>query len=178
MKCFHCRVDFCWACMRLRTNCKAWQCNNGAPFRNAIPARSGGNGDDQAEDSILTVIDHLLDRPYPHLKFYDGMILFGCLVLRNWVPLLDLGGAGQIFSFLFFKSLPFAVTLAVIFGVEWERFRSQTQTQQHNPPGPHMQNLTGHFRPPNNNAQSISRVRQRLEQQMLDQAIARSLVEQ
>ena len=36
VRCGRCRVEFCWACMRTRTSCKAFQCKNGAPFGNAI----------------------------------------------------------------------------------------------------------------------------------------------
>jgi len=36
VRCGRCRVEFCWACMRARTSCKAFQCKNGAPFGDAI----------------------------------------------------------------------------------------------------------------------------------------------
>ncbi len=36
VRCGRCRVEFCWACMRTRTSCKAFQCKNGAPFGNAV----------------------------------------------------------------------------------------------------------------------------------------------
>jgi hypothetical protein len=36
VRCGKCRVNFCWACMRSRTQCKAYKCNNGAPFGNAF----------------------------------------------------------------------------------------------------------------------------------------------
>ncbi|KAL3798644.1 hypothetical protein ACHAW5_008399 [Stephanodiscus triporus] len=36
VKCGRCRVEFCWACMRSRTRCLAYQCTNGAPFGNAF----------------------------------------------------------------------------------------------------------------------------------------------
>ncbi len=36
VKCGRCRVDFCWACMRVRTSCRGYQCTNGAPFGNAF----------------------------------------------------------------------------------------------------------------------------------------------
>ncbi|KAL3793636.1 hypothetical protein ACHAWO_001685 [Cyclotella atomus] len=36
MKCGKCRVTFCWACMRCKSQCKAYQCKNGAPFGNAF----------------------------------------------------------------------------------------------------------------------------------------------
>ena len=36
VRCGRCRVEFCWACMRSRTSCKAFQCKNGAPFGDAV----------------------------------------------------------------------------------------------------------------------------------------------
>jgi len=43
VKCGKCRVDFCWACMRPRTSCRAYECKNGAPFGNGLLA-SGREG--------------------------------------------------------------------------------------------------------------------------------------
>lgn len=36
VKCGRCRVEFCWACMRSRTRCRAYQCKNGADYGNAF----------------------------------------------------------------------------------------------------------------------------------------------
>lgn len=36
VKCGKCRTNFCWACMKPRSQCKAYQCNNGAPYGNAF----------------------------------------------------------------------------------------------------------------------------------------------
>jgi hypothetical protein len=178
MKCVHCRVDFCWACMRLRTNCRPYQCINGAPFQNAVP--NEGNGGDQRDDSILTVIDYLVDRQYPRIHYYDGLVLFGCLVLRNWAPLVDIGGtAGQLVIFLFFKGLPFVVALVMVLSVEWERLTTPTQPQYHNAQeGPNQQDLASLVFPPDNNLRGIGRLEQVLEQQLIGQAIRRSMEEQ
>mmetsp|Transcript_33158 Transcript_33158/g.84702 ORF Transcript_33158/g.84702 Transcript_33158/m.84702 type:complete len:502 (-) Transcript_33158:231-1736(-) len=35
MRCLHCRVHFCWACMRPGQRCGHFGCRNGAPFGNA-----------------------------------------------------------------------------------------------------------------------------------------------
>mmetsp|Transcript_13615 Transcript_13615/g.39003 ORF Transcript_13615/g.39003 Transcript_13615/m.39003 type:complete len:412 (-) Transcript_13615:112-1347(-) len=55
MRCGNCGANFCWACMRLRTSCRAYSCRNGAPFGgNARPPRIGlnglGEGDDNEQD--------------------------------------------------------------------------------------------------------------------------------
>eukprot|EP00956_Cyclotella_meneghiniana_P029554 scaffold71988_cov47-Cyclotella_meneghiniana.AAC.5 len=36
VRCGKCRANFCWACMRLKSKCKAYQCNHGAPYGNAF----------------------------------------------------------------------------------------------------------------------------------------------
>lgn len=51
MRCGNCGANFCWACMRLRTSCRAYSCRNGAPFGgNARPPRIGLNGLEEEED--------------------------------------------------------------------------------------------------------------------------------
>ena len=39
MRCTHCRAQFCWACMQVRTTCAAYGCHYGAPFGEATPGR-------------------------------------------------------------------------------------------------------------------------------------------
>jgi hypothetical protein len=36
VRCGKCGVNFCWACMRCKSQCKAYQCKNGAPYGNAF----------------------------------------------------------------------------------------------------------------------------------------------
>lgn len=56
MQCGKCRAHFCWACMRLRTNCPAFNCNNGAPFGNVT------GGDDAVVEEVegMTIIDRIV----------------------------------------------------------------------------------------------------------------------
>ena len=59
--CQNCKANFCWACMRLRTSCRAYDCHNGARFGNAVPLQGDnivGNAD--APDSLLNRIDSVL----------------------------------------------------------------------------------------------------------------------
>lgn len=56
VRCGKCRVDFCWACMRTRTSCKAFQCTNGAPFGNAVGIGSLLR-DQEAELTLVERID-------------------------------------------------------------------------------------------------------------------------
>jgi len=95
MRCSHCGVGFCWACMRLRTTCRAYKCQNGAPFRNASlfdvdDEQLGGDGGRrrvalQRDGSVLTYIDYILNhRVSPELNFSDGALIVACLIARHW----------------------------------------------------------------------------------------------
>jgi len=100
VKCLRCRADFCWACMRSRTHCKAYQCKNGAPFGNAfgdgsvLAVRAGLNaleGERQAGSTLVERIDHVealalrhlrLTRTFP-MRYVAGAALTGiiCMVV-------------------------------------------------------------------------------------------------
>uniref|UniRef100_A0A7R9W5N6 RING-type domain-containing protein n=1 Tax=Pseudictyota dubia TaxID=2749911 RepID=A0A7R9W5N6_9STRA len=56
MQCGKCKAHFCWACMRLRTNCAAYNCSNGAPFGEATGA------DQPMVDEVdgMTIIDRIV----------------------------------------------------------------------------------------------------------------------
>mmetsp|Transcript_7888 Transcript_7888/g.19679 ORF Transcript_7888/g.19679 Transcript_7888/m.19679 type:complete len:588 (+) Transcript_7888:366-2129(+) len=102
MNCSHCKAQFCWACMRLRTSCRAYRCNNQAPFGDAIPTFDDGdegqnnNGDGRdrrvrrrpprPNGSVLTIIDYLLDQPYPQISYKDGILLLVCIFARYIGP--------------------------------------------------------------------------------------------
>jgi hypothetical protein len=71
MACPNCQANFCWACMQLRSTCRAYQCTNGSPFGNAIPSNSSPAtatatatatvANAQVEDSLLHRIDSILN---------------------------------------------------------------------------------------------------------------------
>ena len=50
MRCTHCRAQFCWACMRVRTTCAAYGCHHGAPFGNSSPI-----GQNHANNNFLLI---------------------------------------------------------------------------------------------------------------------------
>lgn len=85
MKCSHCQAQFCWACMRLRTSCGAYNCRNGG--RNAIPNENAQNngrlGNNANEGSILARLDHILEREPVQLQLKDGILIFTSLFLRD-----------------------------------------------------------------------------------------------
>ena len=91
VRCSHCGANFCWACMRLRTACQAYRCQNGAPYRNASllddfreeqPVR--GLQALQRDGSVLTYIDYILNhRVCPELRYIDGFLVLACLIARH-----------------------------------------------------------------------------------------------
>jgi hypothetical protein len=100
IRCSHCGVSFCWACMRLRTACQAYRCKNGAPYRNASFLETVRDDDQvgrrhvalQSDGSVLTYIDYILNhRVCPELLYSDGMLVLACLVARHfrWVQFLE-----------------------------------------------------------------------------------------
>ena len=98
MRCSHCKANFCWACMKLRTSCRAYKCTNGAPYRDA--SIFDGSGVDeverrqalQSDGSILTYIDYILNnRRCPELHYSDGILILVCLVARHSSPVQFVG---------------------------------------------------------------------------------------
>jgi hypothetical protein len=86
MRCSNCRAEFCWACMQLRSRCQAFRCVNGARYGNATPDRPGEEGTrvPQDSESILTIIDAILERRKPALGYKDVILLGVCLFARSW----------------------------------------------------------------------------------------------
>ena len=87
MQCTKCRASFCWACMRLRTNCRAYNCQHGAPYRNAVPELLNTNRLGNAVgDSLLATVEQALNRntPTPNLK--DAALVVTALFLRHCIP--------------------------------------------------------------------------------------------
>jgi hypothetical protein len=87
MRCGHCHASFCWACMRLRTDCGAYKCKHGAPYRDALPGTFTAQ-QPQPNDSILTTIDYILGRRSPRLELtiQDGMVILFALLFRQFAP--------------------------------------------------------------------------------------------
>lgn len=90
VRCSNCRANFCWACMRLRTNCAAYRCQNGAPYRNASLLDADAQQQVprlqtlQSDGSVITYVDHILtNRICPELKYGDAILVLTCLVGRH-----------------------------------------------------------------------------------------------
>lgn len=54
MTCTHCRAQFCWACMRVGSSCRAFNCRNGAPYGNA-----GMEDNDQQLQDVGGMLDRI-----------------------------------------------------------------------------------------------------------------------
>jgi len=96
MRCSHCKANFCWACMRLSTSCRAYRCQNGARYGNANlfeqndAEPAGPNGRQRrwqalySDGSVLTYIDYILNhRVCPELRYGDGLLVLACLFARH-----------------------------------------------------------------------------------------------
>mmetsp|Transcript_20717 Transcript_20717/g.48940 ORF Transcript_20717/g.48940 Transcript_20717/m.48940 type:complete len:555 (+) Transcript_20717:115-1779(+) len=90
MRCLHCGANFCWACMRLQTECQAYRCQNGAPYRNASIFDAGEEVAVRRQalnrdGSVLSYIDHILNhRICPELTYGDGLLVLVCLAARHF----------------------------------------------------------------------------------------------
>uniref|UniRef100_A0A7S4JXE1 RING-type domain-containing protein n=1 Tax=Odontella aurita TaxID=265563 RepID=A0A7S4JXE1_9STRA len=72
IQCGKCKAHFCWACMRLRTNCAAYNCNNGAPYGNA----TGADNALAEEVEGMTIIDRIVQTENQATQLDRNDILF------------------------------------------------------------------------------------------------------
>eukprot|EP00980_Cylindrotheca_fusiformis_P029621 scaffold23625_cov137-Cylindrotheca_fusiformis.AAC.6 len=108
--CSHCNAKFCWACMRLRTSCRAYQCQNGGVNASPVPdALAQG-----LQDSILGRIDRVLDREAPRLRPRDGIVLLLALFFRDR-PVVQLVVERSMSIVSTVCSIGFLTTFALIF---------------------------------------------------------------
>ena len=80
MCCGNCYAKFCWACMRVGSSCKAFNCGHGAPYGNA--AGDDGDGEEQAhdEEGILGRIDRMEQLSTPWDMRRDGSAVAGLII--------------------------------------------------------------------------------------------------
>jgi hypothetical protein len=171
-----CRADFCWACMRLRTSCKAFRCVNGAPYRNAVPGLDGpdnGRRAPQPNDSILTVIDYILERGRPNLTYRQaGLVLLICLFGRHInVVQFIVGVFMRFLSSVIFSQIIMAVSIACMLHTIYRDMR-MGMPQRRNRQGRAGDNFVDLGPAPDG---LNRRQMQRLEQQMVAEALRRSM---
>lgn len=139
MNCPNCRASFCWACMRLRTNCQAYQCNNGAQYGNAIPGNNTVVANAQSEDSLLNRIDSILGhqtsaRPPWNINI---AVLIGLIARHSrWVQAL-IESAMILIAALFASGISsgmlFGITVIVCHWYQWTG-RDRVYNHHHHQP--------------------------------------------
>ena len=86
---FYSVADFCWACMRPKSRCHAYQCTNGAPYGNAfgdgslMAVRAGLEAlerERQAGRTLIERIDNLEALALRNLRLFNNPFGFVALV--------------------------------------------------------------------------------------------------
>lgn len=80
--CMRCQSEFCWACMRSRTNCRAYNCQNGAPYGNAS-ARPGLTHRQLEQLTLIERIDRLEFTALQQLRWFPRSEL--CIPIFGWL---------------------------------------------------------------------------------------------
>lgn len=84
MQCFHCKAKFCWACMRLRSNCKAYECVNGGV--NASPFQR--DTEQRTQDSLVGWIDRTLESENAKIRPRELIVYhFFLFFMRDSAPI-------------------------------------------------------------------------------------------
>ena len=166
VRCSNCGANFCWACMRLRTTCQAYRCQNGAPYRNAsildvdnqqVPRLQAL----QSDGSVLTYIDYILNnRVCPELKYGDGLLILGCLVARH-MRIFQLLVQTTIAPFFAYMYQRVDIILYLLSLVQFVFLFLGMPTEYWNASFGRM--FPQHFEPPGRGGQRLGMDRQRLE---------------
>lgn len=81
VRCAKCRSEFCWACMRAKTSCRAFSCSNGAPYGGNA---SGGQGGQQLDHfTLVERIDRLEFHAREQLRLFPRPEL--CIPIFCWL---------------------------------------------------------------------------------------------
>ena len=188
VRCAKCRADFCWACMRPRTSCRAYECKNGAPFGNRSPG-SGRERLDAAEEDRqgMTLIERIDDveaaalrnlrpfRMFP-LRYAAFIGAICCITSSSTIQRILSLAATFFFSNLYIAFPAVLYSLGAYFfrRLRWTPPREGIQIGVPRR-GPHQNGVRGSDR----RAQLLFRwPRLRTDEDQLAEAMARSLVEQ
>jgi len=183
VKCGKCHVDFCWACMRPRTRCRAYACINGAPYGNrsisggGLAAAEGGRQGvtlmeriDDVESAALRNLRLFRMFPFSYYAAFVGIIATASTIHRILSPVVA----------FFFSNLHNTVLIVCFILILTHHNRQQRndnmganigidRTRQHQ-----NGNWVSMQRPRLSFGRSVSRT----EEHQLAESIARSLVEQ
>lgn len=141
--CQNCKANFCWACMRLRTSCRAYQCHNGAEFGNAVPGLIGNVANANAEDSLLNRIDTILSngRPSEPPLWQNGLVLLTISARNIRIVQRPMEWVMIVLASLFASGLSSMVAIAGV--TAWNLHRLYTDQRNREREGPHGQVIGG-----------------------------------
>jgi len=111
VRCGKCRSDFCWACMRARTSCRAYNCSNGAPYGGNASAGLGG----QLENlTLMERIDLIESHAREQLRLFPRPEL--CIPIFCWLSFVGLDSwIGQAIWWLLYRLAILGFRLSSVF---------------------------------------------------------------
>lgn len=92
VRCGRCQSEFCWACMRSRTNCRAYNCQNGAPYGNAS-ARPGLTHRQLEQLTLVERIDRLEFTALQQLRLFPRARPELCIPIFGWLFFDSMAGS-------------------------------------------------------------------------------------
>lgn len=124
MSCTHCRAKFCWACMRVGTQCRAYNCGNGAPFGNAGTLDDVLESGDHQDGGILDRIDRIAQAG-TRLDRRDAMVVAGLVlsIVARESPLVQAMATVLVKVFVFVVSPTTIMSVLVLFVLSARYFR-------------------------------------------------------
>lgn len=112
VRCGKCRSDFCWACMRARTSCRAYNCSNGAPYGGNASAGLGGQ---LQHFTLMERIDRLEFYALEQLRLFPRIEL--CIPMFSWLFFSLDSWIGNTIWWLFYRLAILTFRLSSVFCV-------------------------------------------------------------
>eukprot|EP00521_Asterionellopsis_glacialis_P009361 CAMPEP_0195286422 /NCGR_PEP_ID=MMETSP0707-20130614/3891_1 /TAXON_ID=33640 /ORGANISM="Asterionellopsis glacialis, Strain CCMP134" /LENGTH=522 /DNA_ID=CAMNT_0040346059 /DNA_START=22 /DNA_END=1590 /DNA_ORIENTATION=+ len=115
MRCPQCKVNFCWACMRLRTFCQPYNCNHGAPYGSVGPITRDGNIN--PANGEWTMADRLtrMENEATSLNKWDIVAFVSIGITARDSRILQTVATAAITSFAIIFSSGFIMTLVFLY---------------------------------------------------------------
>lgn len=112
VRCGKCRSDFCWACMRAKTSCRAYNCSNGAPYGGNASAGLGGQ---LQHFTLMERIDRLEFYALEQLRLFPRIEL--CIPMFSWLFFSLDSWIGNTIWWLFYRLAILTFRLSSVFCV-------------------------------------------------------------
>ena len=110
VRCGKCRSDFCWACMRAKTSCRAYNCSNGAPYGGNASAGLGGQ---LQHFTLMERIDRLEFYALEQLRLFPRIEL--CIPMFSWLFFSLDSWIGNTIWWLFYRLAILTFRLSSVF---------------------------------------------------------------